>query len=598
MASPLPAESLTAPVDHWALLVFSPDNRALLHRGEDGCLTVTARLRLPEPGTPDAVPSALVAALPNDWPLGKARPQAMFAPSGAPGCAFAFLRLDEDPPAPDAAWEVWSIESLRTLARDQPGAVDDLLKAALPDLSAHAIEIPYLNFKRHDFVYKFRSERERNTQVYAIDDASAALYQSQLCQAIKAVRRQKENSASPPAHLDFGAVQYLLPSHFGFCLGVQNAIERAYETLAEHPGRRVFMLSELIHNPFVNEDLRARGLRYLQTDKGVPVEDPGTGRPYWEDLTAEDVVIIPAFGATDADKRRLIEKGMPINRYDATCMLVEKVWKAAKRFGEGGHTVIIHGKAEHEETKATFSNSARYAPSLIIRDIRDAERLAAILKTADPTEKRARLDRDFAGKVTPGFDPVRDLDRIAVVNQTTLLRNETLKIINFLEGVMAEIHGAENVADHVAGKSRGDTLCYATQVNQDALQQCLAEPLDLAIVAGGKNSSNTFQLYRMCADRLGDRAFYVQSEGNIHNAHHADHYIFPYNPEDPKQGALETRPFLPEPLPERPLRILLTGGASCPDGIIQQIITRINGFFPENRLRPIETVIAEVEAGA
>src|SRR5690606_17658831 len=141
--------------------------------------------------------------------------------------------------------------------------------------------------------------------------------------AIKRVKRVKERSATEPALLDFGAAQYLLPSHFGFCLGVQNAIERAYETLAANPGRRVFMLSELIHNPFVNEDLRARGLRYLQTDKGAPTIDESTGRPYWESLDERDVVIIPAFGARDEDKLKLVERGLPIRQHDATCMLVE-----------------------------------------------------------------------------------------------------------------------------------------------------------------------------------------------------------------------------------------------------------------------------------
>ncbi|MBL4575979.1 MAG: hypothetical protein JKY51_07765 [Opitutaceae bacterium] len=181
---------------------------------------------------------------------------------------------------------------------------------------------------------------------------------------MKLVKRQKERSPDLPAYLHFGPVSYILPSHFGFCLGVRNAIERAYETLSLNPNKRVFMLSELIHNPFVNEDLLERGLNYLQSDRGIPLPDPNTGKMLWETLTKNDIVIIPAFGATDEDKLRLIEKGLPLNQYDATCMLVEKVWKAARRYGKEGCTVIIHGKVEHEETKATFSNSAAFAPSL------------------------------------------------------------------------------------------------------------------------------------------------------------------------------------------------------------------------------------------
>src|ERR1019366_9461320 len=200
------------------------------------------------------------------------------------------------------------------------------------------------------------------------DEASRGLYQSQLCVAIKTIARQHERSAAAPVTLDFGAVRYVIPSHFGFCLGVKNAIERAYETLAENPSRRVFMLSELIHNPFVNEDLLRRGLRYLQPDKGEPYTPDGrhaSDAPavplLWDPLTPGDIVIIPAFGATDDDKRRLVRKGIAVCHYDATCMLVEKVWKAARAYGREGYTVIIHGKREHEETKATFSNTRRHA---------------------------------------------------------------------------------------------------------------------------------------------------------------------------------------------------------------------------------------------
>src|SRR5581483_6832855 len=210
-----------------------------------------------------------------------------------------------------------------------------------------------LHLGENDFIYKFRPAQERNTAIYAQDAAAGALYQSQRCTAIKALARQHERSAAAPVTLDFGAVRYVIPSHFGFCLGVKNAIERAYETMAENPGRRVFMLSELIHNPFVNEDLLRRGLRYLQTDKGAPytvsgrVAEPATGggEPLlWDTLTPDDIVIIPAFGATDDDKRRLVRKGIPVFHYDATCMLVEKVWKAARAYGREGYTIVIHGK--------------------------------------------------------------------------------------------------------------------------------------------------------------------------------------------------------------------------------------------------------------
>jgi 4-hydroxy-3-methylbut-2-en-1-yl diphosphate reductase len=394
--------------------------------------------------------------------------------------------------------------------------------------------------------------------------------------------------------LDFGAVQYVIPSHFGFCLGVKNAIERAYETLAENAGRRVFMLSELIHNPFVNEDLLRRGLRYLQTDKGAPYTAEGkvaagaTGeRLLWDTLTPEDIVIIPAFGATDEDKRRLVRKGIAVAHYDATCMLVEKVWKAARAYGREGYTIVIHGKHEHEETKATFSNTRRYAPAVIVRNMEEARQLGEIIASDDATV-HARFYELFAGRHTPGFEVARDLERIAVVNQTTLLMNETLGIIEHLRQVYRRKFGDD---DRVGGSSRRDTLCYATQVNQDALSRALGEPLDAAFVIGGKNSSNTYQLFRLCEQKLGAKAFFIQSEANIVSAGAVEHYVYVGG----GNGRVEQRALWPEIAAREPKRVLITGGASCPDGIIQQVITRINSFFAPAELRDVAAVLATLD---
>ena len=254
------------------------------------------------------------------------------------------------------------------------------------------------------------------------------------------------------------------------------------------------MLSELIHNPFVNEDLLARGLRYLQTDKGLPLRVDGamaTGHDdpdaLWNQLTPDDIVIIPAFGATNEDKARLIRAGIPIRRHDHLHAR-EKVWKAARRYAAEGYTVLIHGKSEHEETKATFSNSASHGPALMIRNHAHAEVLAEIIRLEGPT-KRKRFETAFAGLYSRGFDPERDLERIAVVNQTTLLSNETLRIIDYLREVLSEKYGPENVDQHLWSKGKGDTLCYATQVNRDALHSALSQRIDAALVVGGRNSS-------------------------------------------------------------------------------------------------------------
>jgi len=494
--------------------------------------------------------------------------------------------------------EFHSIESLENRA-------DELapeLRMLLGKLDPHLLRIPYLHLGENDFIYKFRPEKERNVAIYANDAASSALYQSKLCELIKARARTREGSASAPVVLDFGAVAYHIPSHFGFCLGVKNAIERAYEALAANPGKRVFMLSELIHNPFVNADLLRRGLSYLQSDKGVPFTLGGAlahtpnanGQPLlWDTLTSDDVVIIPAFGATDEDKRRLVRKGVAVCQYDATCMLVEKVWKAARNYGRKGYTVIIHGKAEHEETKATFSNTRRYAPALIVRDLAEVQQLARIIAATTPAEMeeaRAAFYAFFKGKYTPDFDPVRDLERIAVVNQTTLLVNETRAIIDYLRERYTARYSAEEAAERVGGSGKNDTLCYATQVNQDALAKALEGPLDAAFVIGGTNSSNTYQLYRLCEKALGERAHFIQSEGDILSAHEVEHFVFPY--ERGAQGHKERRPLWANLEPKK--HVLITGGASCPDGIIQQVITRLNSFFAPGTLRPIDSLLDEL----
>lgn len=468
------------------------------------------------------------------------------------------------------------------------------LAGVLEAIDGELHRIPYLGMGENEYIFRFRTKNERNRSVY-IDSQSKALYQSALCLAIKEARRINEKSPSQAAVLDFGAVSYVIPSHFGFCLGVQNAIERAYETVAMHPSKRVFMLSELIHNPFVNKDLLARGLRYLQTDKGHPLCADGKmanskedSNALWNQLTQDDIVIIPAFGATNEDKARLIRRGLSIRENDATCMLVEKVWKAARRYAREGFTVIIHGKSEHEETKATLSNSSSYGPALIIRNMEHAQHLAEVIQ-AETSEKAALLEKYFAGLYSEGLDPTRDLEKIAVVNQTTLLRNETLTIIDYLRVMMTAKYGESEVANHLWSKGKGDTLCYATQVNQDALQQAFEQTIDAALVVGGKNSSNTFQLYRVCAERFGERAHYIQSESNLLSLETVQHYIFPYNLYKGSTTIEEERPLFDTSV-KKP-HILLTGGASCPDGIIQQVISRINSFFPPGEIRAVGDVL-------
>ena len=560
------------------ILAFNPSNQ-LVVRKSDG------RLELPFSGR-DALRQLI-----NFFPIHT--PPAGYFSFLSDGLAWkvSFVQVTSPLP-PNGGLTALSIEQLER----KTAILSPLLAEVLGRLEPYLIEIPYLHLGENDYIYKFRVEKDRNKAIYQQDESAQALYQSKLCEAIKALARTNERTATQPAILDFGPVSYVIPSHFGFCLGVKNAIERAYESLAENPGQRVFMLSELIHNPFVNEDLLRRGLRYLQSDKGThyfteantPDAAP-TPTQLWDTLTSDDVVIIPAFGATDEDKKRLVRKGIRVAQYDATCMLVEKVWKAARTFGREGYTIIIHGKSEHEETKATFSNSRRYAQSLIIRNLAEARLLGAYI--ANPTEEgRQDILKKFAGMHTPGFDPSNHLNRIAIVNQTTLLMNETTAIIDYFKGVFTAKHGETEGARRVGGAGRKDTLCYATQVNQDALSRALAEPLDAAFIIGGKNSSNTYQLYRLCEQKLGTRAFFIQSEANILSRRLIEHYVFP-GAGHGTGGHTETHPLWPDGN-QAPIRVLITGGASCPDGLVQQVINRINSFFPATHLRSIEAVLA------
>jgi len=492
-----------------------------------------------------------------------------------------------------------SLDEIQAASANGQLNVSPLLTEVLQIIEPDLVRIPYLDTTETEYIYRFRTMKERNRGIY-IDQQSEELYQSELCRAIKAARRTKEKTSGAPAVLDFGAVSYVIPSHFGFCLGVQNAIERAYETVATNPTKRIFMLSELIHNPFVNEDLLARGIRYLQTDKGLPfcvdgsiTSDPTNPNALWNQLTADDIVIIPAFGATNEDKVRLLRRGLSIRENDATCMLVEKVWKAARRYAREGFTVIIHGKSEHEETKATFSNSASHGPALMIRNMEHARLLTEVIQ-AQGVEKKRLFEESFKGLYSTGLDPEQDLQKLAVVNQTTLLRNETLAIIEFLRVFMLQCYGEAQVAEHLWSKGKGDTLCYATQVNQDALHKAVEQPIDAALVVGGKNSSNTFQLYRVCEARFGEKAHYIQSEANILTSDKIRHYIFPCDLTDIPNESDAVRPFL-DTLSE-PKRILLTGGASCPDGLIQQVIHKINSFFPPQSIRSIESILETFEA--
>lgn len=361
-----------------------------------------------------------------------------------------------------------------------------------------------------------------------------------------------------PTELDFGPVVFYLARHFGFCYGVENAIEISYRALEENADKRVFLLSQMIHNPEVNDDLQHRGIKFIMDTDGrqfIP----------WEEIQADDVVIIPAFGTTLEIENLLLDKGVAVEKYNTTCPFVEKVWNRAQKLGNEQFTIIIHGKPGHEETRATFSHSAKGAPSLIVRDIEEAKSVGAFilgdLSRADFLEK-------FRGKVSDGFDPERDLVRVGVVNQTTMLATETQAIADYFRDVMLTRYGTEAIKDHFADTR--DTLCYATNDNQEATYELLQTGADLAVIVGGYNSSNTSHIVELCARQFP--TYFINSENEIKSAEEIHHFDYP------NKVKRVTQSFLPG---KSPVRIVLTSGASCPDTLVDRVMLRLLDFFPE-----------------
>lgn len=360
-----------------------------------------------------------------------------------------------------------------------------------------------------------------------------------------------------PSVLDFGPVIFYLARHFGFCYGVENAIEISYKALEENPSHRVFLLSQMIHNQEVNQDLQGRGIQFIMDTDGnqfIP----------WDHINREDIVIIPAFGTTVEIENLLLDKGVEVQKYNTTCPFVEKVWNRAEKLGAEKFTIIIHGKPKHEETRATFSHSSQGSSSVIVRDMEDSLALGNYILGASSKEK---FLKDFEGKITAGFDPERDLQRVGVVNQTTMLATETQAIADYFRQVMIRKYGPENVKDHFADTR--DTLCYATNDNQNATYQLLETDAHLAIVVGGYNSSNTSHIVELCEQKFP--TYFINSEKEIRSReeiHHFDYF---------KKQKLITRDFLPQ---RDPLKIVLTSGASCPDTLVDRVMERLIGFYP------------------
>lgn len=405
-------------------------------------------------------------------------------------------------------------------------------------------------------------------------------YRSNIITPLKEFRRKRDKLKRDftPTVLDFGPVRFYIARHFGFCYGVENAVEIAYKAIAENPDKRIFLLSEMIHNPDVNADLQDRGVRFIMDTAGHQLTP-------WSALTPDDVVIIPAFGTTLETQQQLASIGLDIAKYDTTCPFVEKVWNKASQIGQKNYTVVVHGKPTHEETRATFSHSKEAAPTVVVKNMAQAQRLAGYITGELPTDQ---FYTEFDGQFSAGFEPARDLQRIGVVNQTTMLASDTQGIADYLKQVMIQQYELQpdQVDAHFANTR--DTLCYATNDNQDATYALLDYPADFAIVAGGYNSSNTSHIVELCAGKLP--TYFIESEQKILSNTLIRHFDLHARQE------IVTENFIP--LPEGganpPVTVMLTCGASCPDAVVEGILLKLVSYFPD--AHPIDAVMAAYKA--
>jgi 4-hydroxy-3-methylbut-2-enyl diphosphate reductase len=349
--------------------------------------------------------------------------------------------------------------------------------------------------------------------------------------------------------LTVGSLTFRLAREFGFCYGVDRAVDYAYETRIKFPDRRLHLVGEIIHNPHVNQKLREMGVRFLAREEAGEFDFSG--------ITAEDVVILPAFGVTIGDFERLRAIGCVL--VDTTCGSVLNVWKRVESYARDGFTAVIHGKHYHEETKATASQVMKYPQGryLVVFDMHEARMVCDFIEHGGDT---GGLRERFAKATSPGFDFDRDLVRVGIANQTTMLSGESLAIAEEVRQSMVRRHG-DAAGEHFRSF---DTICSATQERQDAVVALLDEPLDVMIVVGGYNSSNTCHLAALVHSR-GVRVFHIEDADAV----------------DPETGSLRHQPIgaKQEVVTEHWLgearSIGITAGASTPNNMIGETVARI-----------------------
>lgn len=381
-------------------------------------------------------------------------------------------------------------------------------------------------------------------------------YRSPLVSAIKQLRKKEDKLKKDfsPYTLQLGKLEIIIARHFGFCYGVENAIEIAFNAIHENPGKKIYLLSEMIHNPQVNADLQQAGVQFIMDTYGQQLIN-------WDTITQEDIVIIPAFGTTLEIEAILKNKGIEPKQYNTTCPFVEKVWNRSEKIGSEGYTVIVHGKPKHEETRATFSH-ARYAtPTVVVKDMAEATLLASFITKEKPAHLFYEL---FEGQYSAGFDIDKDLQRIGVVNQTTMLASDTQGIADYLKNIITQHYQTAESDTKLRFADNRDTLCYATNDNQTAVMGLLAEKADFALVIGGYNSSNTSHLVELCEDQLP--TYFINHENCLIDQNVIEHFDLH------QKNIKTTKHYIPA---KTPLRVLITSGASCPDALVEKVIERL-----------------------
>ena len=358
------------------------------------------------------------------------------------------------------------------------------------------------------------------------------------------------------AHLDrFGDVTVRLAKDFGFCYGVDRAVDYAYQTRHKFPDKRIFLVGEIIHNPHVNHRLQEKGIEFLYPS--------GDGVFDFSGITADDVVIIPAFGVTVGDLKRLQKRECVL--VDTTCGSVLLVWKRVDGYARDGFTAVIHGKYQHEESRATASQVQRHEGGkyIVVRNMNEAEMVGDYMNGRPGSLSRDEFMRRFGKRTSDGFDPDRDLRKVGVANQTTMLATESLAIGARLREMMVESMGEDHASAHF--RSFG-TICSATQERQDAVLEMMEEPPDVMLVVGGYNSSNTNHLAHLCREYT--TTFHVKDAECIDLDSGAIHHKSEFDPHTPEVTDWNW-------LPPGPLQLGITAGASTPNNEIGKALARI-----------------------